>query len=61
MKLRIEKRTSQKTGKTYTALIGYSEKFSNGIFLTFDTKTIMRIGNLTYDDLYNLKEPIEIN
>lgn len=60
MKLYVETRLSAKNGKPYTAL--YVDNGQQSIPVTFDKITIMRVANLTPNDLYNLKpgESIEL-
>lgn len=60
MKLYVETKLSAKNGKPYTAL--YVDNGQQSIPVTFDKMTIMRVGNLTPNDLFNLKveESIEL-
>lgn len=51
MKITIEKRTSKKTGSPYVCIVAYNKDNPNGVILSFDKATAMRLGNLTYKDL----------
>lgn len=48
----ITKRTSTKTGKEYTALIGV--KNNKEYLLTFDKMTMLRLSNLTLQEYENI-------
>lgn len=56
MKLKIEKRTSKKTGNPYICIVAYNEDNPNGVILSFNKATAMRLGNLTHKDLESLNE-----
>lgn len=54
MKITIEKRTSKKTNKPYICIVAYNKDNPNGVILSLDKATAMRLGNLTFKDLDSL-------
>lgn len=59
MKITVEKRTSQKSGKTYVCLcadLGYTTKP-----ITFDMLTICEVANLSVRDIANMRVGDVIN
>lgn len=63
MQIKIEKRTSTKTNKTYICAVAYTHASPNGVIVSFDTNTILRLSGLPITALDNMKsgECYEIN
>lgn len=59
MKLYITKKTSQKTNKTYKALVAVTK--AGETIVSFDTMTMLRVSGLPLTVIENLKEGEKID
>lgn len=54
MKIKIEKRTSNKTNKDYICAVAYTQASPKGVIVSFDTNTILRLSGLSLTALDNM-------
>ena len=55
MKIKIEKRTSEKTHKNYICAVAYTQASPNGVVISLETNTMLRLSGLPITALDNMQ------